>query len=295
MAHILFDMYDGKLNPVTGIPEETTDRIYSSIIGVEKLLFYYSLVFSVMDAYHELIEWNPIHKDVVCSNYLLRDIHKADRLTRSYLFEFRTVLDHMETAIKRDFGQHSEEWNIFSSNTSNAYDQVPEYAFTYHLRNCAQHCANVVHGFNGCTGSCISSNKKQLMQDFSGWKSVDTDFMARCPDNIDLSSVFGKANAALSNALTPLIQHFLNEGDTLKQLWFLRRWGESLVVNFKRDVHSYHMLTPVLPDGSEASIEDWKSGKVESFDGNLIAWDEIYALTNNLEDENGNAYRMRSQ
>ena len=117
--------------------------------------------------------------------------------------------------------------------------------------------------------------------------------MARCPDNIDLSSVFGKANAALSNALTPLIQHFLNEGDTLKQLWFLRRWGESLVVNFKRDVHSYHMLTPVLPDGSEASIEDWKSGKVESLNGNLIAWDEIYALTNNLEDENGNAYMAR--
>lgn len=289
MAHIIVDMYNGKLNPITGISDEVVDKLYFANLAVEKLIRYYSLGCSVSDAYYELVEWRPSR----CSSgggLLLRDVHKAERLTRSFLFEFRTTLDHMEAAIKHDFGVQSKEWSIFSRETNNAYDQVKEYAFTYHLRNCAQHCTNIVHGFYGVTGSCISSNKEKLLHDYDSWKAVDKQFLAGCDANIDLILVFEKAWKAFNEALTPLIQLFLDEGDTLEQLWCLRNMGDHLRASFKKDVSNFYLMTPVLPSGEEASMDDWRHGSANSLNANLFAWDEIYELTNNLVDKNGNIF-----
>lgn len=128
------------------------------------------------------------------------------------------------------------------------------------------------------------------MKDYDGWKTVDIDYMNSCDDDIDLTSLFMKAFKALSKALSPLIQHFLDEGDTVKSLWNIRNWGDRLQSNFGKDVHCFHILTPILPDGSKASMDEWKSGKVASFDAIAIAWDEIYSLTNGLQDKYGNTY-----
>lgn len=288
MAHIIVDMYDGKLNPITGISDEAVDKLYFANLAVENLIRYYSLGRSVSDAYNELLEWRPSR----CSlggALLLRDVHKAERLTRSFLFEFRTALDHMEAAIKHDFGDQSKEWGIFTEGTNNAYDQVMEYAFTYHLRNCAQHCTNIVHGFYGASGSCISSNKEKLLNDYDRWNAVDKQFMAGCDANIDLILVFEKAWKAFNTALVPLIQHFLDEGNTLEQLWYLRM-GDHLRTSFKKDVSNFYLMTPILPSGEEANLDDWKHGKADSLDAYLIAWDEIYELTNRLADKNGNVF-----
>jgi len=283
MAHIIFDTYDGKLNPIIGIPEKKIEELFNAINGINNVIFYYSLMFSVMDSFNELVHWKPIH-NFARGNLIIRDLHSAERLTRSYLFEFRTVLDHMERSIKHDFGDNSQEWNIFKTNTSAAYDYIPEYAFSYHLRNCAQHCVNIVHGFNGTTGSCISCNKHQLMKDFSSWKPVDIKYMnSYYTDDIDLTSLFTKTNEALINALAPLIQHFIDEGDTLKLLWHVRYWGDYLQREFNKDVNCFHIFTPILANGSEASLEEWKTGKADSLDGIPIAWEEIYSLTNCLQ------------
>ena len=47
----------------------------------------------------------------------LRNLHTAERLVRGFLFEFRTCLDHMETEIKRAYGEDSDLWEIFKTGT----------------------------------------------------------------------------------------------------------------------------------------------------------------------------------
>lgn len=111
-TYIPFDMHDGNLHPVTGIPEETIKMLYSALIGTEKILSYYSLMNPVTDSCYALIDWKRNYS-IWEGNLLIRDLHKADNMTRTFLFEFRTVLDHMETKIKRQFGEQSIEWQIF--------------------------------------------------------------------------------------------------------------------------------------------------------------------------------------
>ena len=60
---------------------------------------------------------------------------------RGFLFEFRACLDHVEKEIKHDFGIDTDAWKFFKElGTSKVYDTVPEYAFTYHLRNAGKKC-----------------------------------------------------------------------------------------------------------------------------------------------------------
>ena len=281
MSHLLVDMHDGKINPVVGFPQEEIERMFRASLKVDRVLKYYSLGVSVTDAYHELVDWKP-KSSIVNGNLLIRELHKAERLTRSYLFEFRTTLDYFETALKRDFGKDSNELKLFKEGVSDAYENTPEYAFTYQLRNCAQHCANIVHGFCGCSGSRISCNKNRLLQDFDGWKSANKAFIIGCPDDIDLIGVFIKTNNALNKALSPLIQHFLDENETYKWLWDLRCFGDALVKSFNKDVYAFHIMTPLLEDETEAMIEEWESGKVVSLNCTPVDWDSIYRLTDGL-------------
>ena len=148
-------------------------------------------------------------------------MHAAERLVRGFLFEFRTCLDHMETEIKRVYGEDSELWKIFKDGTSNAYDKHPEYAFTYHLRNCSQHCKNVVHGFNCATGIGISSNVQTLLTEYDRWKQEDKDYMSASGSEIDLLYTFSETFKAFNSALVPVIRYLLNSNSVGDKLLYL--------------------------------------------------------------------------
>ena len=122
------DMYEDKLTFIDNIDSETCLKVLEASDSINQVLDFYFLGKCVSDAWDELIEWN--NKSNTNGNYILRNLHTAERLVRGFLFEFRTCLDYMETEIKRAYGEDSDLWKIFKEGTSSAYDNHIEYAFT---------------------------------------------------------------------------------------------------------------------------------------------------------------------
>ena len=214
-------------------------------------------------------------------NHMMRNLHRAERLVTGFLYEFRACLDHMETDIKRNYGKESELWKIYKDGTSRAYDTCPEYAFTYHLRNCAQHCNKVVDGFNGTSGGGISSNVLRLQAEYKEWKQVDKDFMSKVGENIDLVNLFQTAFLAFNDALIPVVQYLLDNQIICDNLLYMRKWGDLLSERYKHDIHCFHIVNVVFKDGSSATKEDMEHGETV-VNGTVFEWEMIYGLTNSI-------------
>lgn len=270
------DLYDNKLNFIGNISKEKCKEVLDASDSVKEVLEFHILGKCVKDAWEELIEWSNGADS--SGNHLMRNLHTAERLVRGYLFELRTCLDHMETEIKRKHGENSVLWNLFKTGTADAYDKHPEYAFTYHLRNCSQHCKNVVHGFNCVTGIGISSNTQKLLAEYKKWNQVDKDFMNNSGSEIDLLKTFSEAFSAFNVALAPVVQHLLNTDDVGKKLRYLRNWGDSLQTAFQHDIHCFHVVNITYSDGTDATHEDMATGDVV-VNAYPIDWEMIYELS----------------
>lgn len=271
------DMHDNKMNFIENISDKACEEVLDASNSVNEVLELYNLGKCVSDAWNELIQWSK--KADHSGNHIMRNLHTAERLVRGFLFEFRTCLDHMETEIKRVYGKDSELWKIFEDGTSNAYDTYPEYAFTYHLRNCSQHCKNVVHGFNCTTEIGISSNVQTLLAEYDKWKRVDKDFMSNSGSEIDLLKTFSETFKAFNSALAPVINYLLNTNNVGKKLLYLRSWGDSLHTQFRHDVYCYHIINITFHDGSDATREDMATEDV-IVNAYTIDWSMIYELSN---------------
>lgn len=274
--YYLVDMYDNKLNFINNIGNETCKEALDAYNSVKEVLEFYTLGKCVSDAWNALMQWS--NEADRSGNSIMRNMHTAERLVRGFLFELRTCLDHMETEIKRAYGKDSALLKVFERGTSNAYDTHPEYGFTYHLRNCSQHCKNVVHGFNGATGIGISSSAEKLLAEYEKWKDTDKDYMTASGGEIDLLKTFSVAFTAFNDALAPVIQYLLNTDNAGNQLVYLRNLGDALHTGLHHDMNCYHVVSMQFRDGKEATKEDMgRDGIVISaypFD-----WETIYELT----------------
>jgi len=266
--------HDGNLNIIQGIEEKKCNLVLSAAESTHEVLEFYILGKCVADAWHQLKTWGLETK--LDTNHLFRDLHTAERLVRSFLFEFRTCLDHMETEIKQKYGKSSDLWRIFHENTSKAYDDCPEYGFTYHFRNCSQHCKNVVHGFCGATGTKISSNTKKLLEEYDSWKETDKEYMRNCGENIDLLQTFSKCFSAFNTALIPVVGYLLNNNGVGNDLMYLREWGDYLSNCYQLDVSSFHLAEF---EDSENQEDLNENVKINAFP---IDWEMVYELTDSI-------------
>lgn len=273
------DMHDGKMHFIPSISTQKCDEVMQSVKSVEEVLYFYGMGKCVSEALDQLLEWNNTANP--SCNYLMRNLHTAERLVRGFLFEFRTCLDYMDTHIREKYGTKTELWKIFERNKRKQYSKHPEYAFTSHLRNCAQHCTTVVHGFNGKSRMGISSNSKQLLKDYRKWKPIDTDFINKSGDNIDLVDTFSVAFQAFNAALKPVMEYLLNHKNVGKEITYLRQWGDYLCNGHGHDVHCYHIVEIKFKDGKDATKEDMESGDVV-VNAFPIDWDMIYDLSNSI-------------
>lgn len=277
--YYLVDMYNDKTNFIDGIDSDTCQKILNSSTIISETLEFYYLGKCVSDSFDTLIQWS--YSANPSSNYIMRNLHTAERLVRGFLFELRTCLDHMETKIKQDYGKTSEFLKVFEDSTHATYNAHPEYAFTYHLRNVSQHCQNIVHGFNSPTGIGISCNVQKLLNEYDKWKPVDKDYMINSGENVDLLKTFSVAFQAFNEALIPVIRYLLNTKNVGKELLYLRKWGDSLQKQFHHDVHCYYIFDLKFQNGNDATHEDLDTGDV-IINGTLIDWDMVYELSDSV-------------
>ncbi len=274
------DMYDGALHFIQGIDGDTCAQIHQAAQDTREVLHFYALGKDILDAILALDTWSRTAS--TDGNHLMRNLHTAEELVRGFLFAFRTCLDHMETEIKQKHGEHSPLWQLFQAGVHHAYDTCPEYAFTYHLRNCAQHCKNVVHGFSHGQGLGIVSNTRRLRAEYTKWNSVDKAFMASAGDTLNLLDIFSKAFSAFNDALRPVMQQLLDTNQAGSGVIYLRQWGDRLSSLYQHEVHCFHIVSLEFPDGREATREDMAGNDIR-VNAYPMDWDRIYALSDSIQ------------
>jgi len=222
---------------------------------------------------------------------LLRNQHAAERYCRGFLFELRTYLDHMQTMLTREYGKGSAILTDFQIGTHNAYDNSPEYAFSYRLRNCSQHCENVVHRAIetvGRKGIRAFSQPDLLLSSFSEWKSDEKAYILSHTDNMDLMDIFEKTFDALAYVHTPVIQHMLNQNGVAADVRFLRDFADWLQeANHvdQGDLWYWHFAHAVHADATEATPEEYNNHAADiRFDVQVLDWESMYSLTDSLKD-----------
>jgi len=95
------------------------------------------------------------------------------------LAAFKTMLEHLETSIKRDFGQKSNEFIFFKKVQAEEFDNNFSYSFCYKLRNYIQHCSIPKFEFSlqyirdESKSSQVTSkfhfNRDDLLKNYDGW------------------------------------------------------------------------------------------------------------------------------
>lgn len=278
-----------KYNELTGgqafeefrpLDQETAELVMNAYKNIGELVEYYVNFVYVQEALVDLEKW--CRSVNTAGEYLTRNQHTAEKLCRIFLYEFRAYADHIETAIKRKYGEDSELCRLFKNKSGYAYDNIPEYAFTCHLRNCSQHCINIVHSIqSGINGLRPASTPSKLLSDFN-WNAKDTVFINGHSSDIDLQEVFEKTYNAIGIYQQPVIQYLLDHNGVNSDIVYLRKWGDTLSSSTE-EVFNWHFMKMTKSDDSDAVMEDYKQGVPGlKFVAYAIDWKAVYEITDSL-------------
>lgn len=132
---------------------------------------------------------------------------EINRLILNLLSSIRTYLDHTETRLKREYGSDSDEFKLFKTETSTAYDNNFAYRFLYKLRNYSQHCglpagSLTARSFNENNQSkhilILSLLRNDLLQQFD-WGNPITKELKNQEEQFDILSLINSKYDLLEN------------------------------------------------------------------------------------------------
>lgn len=282
-AKVKYNILTGKqaFECIRQLDQETAELVRNTYKNIQELVEYYVNFVYVHEALFDLEKWCSSVN--AAGEYLTRNQHTAEKLCRSFLYEFRAYVDHLETAIKRKYGENSELCRLFKDKSGYAYDNIPEYAFTYHLRNCSQHCVNIVHSVqSGVKGVRPASMPSQLLADFN-WNKKDSAFINGHSGSIDLQEVFEKTYNAIGIYQQPVVQYLLDHKGVGSDIVYLRKWGDVLSSS-REEIFNWHFMKMTKSDGSDATMEDYKRGEPDlKFLAHAIDWKAVYEITDSLK------------
>ena len=145
---------------------------------------------------------------------------KLTLLANMYLLNFftamRTYLDHVETRIKRWYGDKSPEVAQFKSAVSKQYDTTDSYAFVYKLRNYSQHCGMPIGGIalsasvapdkeifgtlvdgSGSRALRVYFDRDNLLREFDSWGAKVKSYLSAQDKEIEVTVHINNAFASL--------------------------------------------------------------------------------------------------
>lgn len=278
---------DDRIEKTISLESPKGIEIADSVKNVAKILEAHRRVIYVHDALDDFDKWSREAKNG--GAMILRNLHTAERLCRGFLFEFKTYLDHMQTTLSHRYGKKSQALQQFLDGTHDAYDNSPEYAFTYQLRNCSQHCENVVHTAmdmkdrNGVTPMSVS---EKLLAEFGGWKANDKEFLKQT-EKVDLLAVFKKTYDALGYVHTPVIQYMLDHDGVAADVMYLRKWANCLEKNHhvsKDEIWYWHFAHMIHSDGREVTEEEYQQNHPDrEYQVMVLDWGTLYELSDALK------------
>jgi hypothetical protein len=139
-----------KINFKDSIDQSTLEKLKLNISKLEKFRLHselhsiFLINFIELSRYFEETIDELTKKQVVMLRNNTKDfrhiIRNANRLILNLLSSGRTLTDHQETYLKKEYGKESNEAIRYKTFTSKIFDSFFEYRFIYKLRNYAQHC-----------------------------------------------------------------------------------------------------------------------------------------------------------
>ena len=287
VVYCFVEIQNNRFERTTILKEDQSLVIEDAIKNTRKILETHASLAYVQDALKDFDVWSKMAK--TGGEMITRNLHTAERFCRGFLFEFKTYLDHMQTMLSHTYGKESQALTLFKNGTHDAYDNSPEYAFTYQLRNYAQHCENVVHsaGGNQCdVGVKPTSHSAKLLSEYKGWKDDEKQFISQ-RTAIDLLETFKKTYNALSYVHTPVIQYMLDHDNVSTDISYLRKWADWLTQTcdvHKEDIWYWHFAHILHNDGSEFTEKDYGNDDGNrKYEVRVIDWGSLYALSDSLK------------
>lgn len=262
------------------LDDETKDLVVGAYKNTQELIELHINFMYLHEALVELEKWCSTVK--TSGEYLTRNRHTAEKLCRNFLYEFRAFADHLEAGIKRKHGADSALCKLFKDKSGKAYDSVPEYGFTSHLRNCSQHCVDIVHSIQSNEkGLRPASSPERLLNDFD-WNQKDKNFIKSFTKNIDLQEIFEKTYNAIGIYHEPIMQYLLDHDGVNADIIYLKDWAKTLSSS-EEEIYSWHLMNIKQADDSDATLEDYKNGVPGlKFDAYPIEWKAVYEITSHL-------------
>lgn len=166
--------------------------------------------------YHDTIEAYLqafIYKDMEHLQYRPAQFN-INRIALNVLSSIRMYLDHVETSLKRRYGEASEEVKNFEKICSKVYDENFSYRLLYRLRNYAQHCGFPINDICFMTEKVservehrllIRISRDKLLEGFN-WKSLKPEIVAS-PDYFDFNEHLTSMMQSINEVHTFLIEH----------------------------------------------------------------------------------------
>lgn len=288
--HCFIQIKNNRFERTIALTAKQGAELAASVQNVKNVLEMHNRLLYVRDALAEFDAWS--HHASTCGEMLRRNIRAAERFCRGFLLEFKIYLDHTQTMLSHTYGRNSEILRAFLDGTHQAYDNSPEYGFTYQLRNFSQHCENVVHAlspkpsFEQIRPTSIS---QKLLAEFDDWKATNREYMAQ-NETLDLLDVFKKTYDALKYVHTPVIQHMLSYDGVSADVMYLRNWADLLTEDHKvpqQEIWYWHFAEIVHQDGSEFTEEDLRANDSDrEYCATLMDWSALLDLTDSMTPSN---------
>jgi hypothetical protein len=167
-----------------------------------------------------------------------RMLININRVLLNFLSAFRTLLDHMEYILKKEYGNESENFKKFKKICSEQYDKYFSYRFLYKLRNYAQHCgmpvgsltidsrANNIESKEVEDYLAVYFDRDTLLNKYDSWGPIKNEIM-ELPPIIKINPFVDEVMECISRINLTVIEH------DLKNVLTSTKYFENLLIPFK--------------------------------------------------------------
>jgi len=219
---VLVKVVGEKVDQLKEISQQELETLNNS----KATIFEFNREFQLIDYVNEnydsfLRELTVMVKDFNANKHVLTPfiydefIRFINRSILNILTSMRTMTDHLETKVKRTYGEQSTEWEELKKQLSLVFDTQFSYCFASKLRNYVQHCGMPPINFsfkNEMADSEIQSsinidfNRDKLLEDFTKWGTIVKPQLQQQPESFCVFNVLESLVHSLFQVFARFIQ-----------------------------------------------------------------------------------------
>ncbi|MEZ8952383.1 hypothetical protein AB6E50_05655 [Vibrio cyclitrophicus] len=232
-----------EISPIKDITKTDLDTLKNANSSIFEFNREYQLIDYVYENYNSfLLELSNMVQDFNSNGLALSPfiydefIRFINRNVLNILTSMKTMTEHLETRVKRTYGNESSQWSELKAQMSRAFDTEFSYSFASKLRNFVQHCGMPPIHFKFknelATGELrnivsLELNREKLLDGFTKWGTIVKPQLQQQPEFFCVFTLLD----SLVNILFDVFARFMKE-TKLSEVqasrdWILEYIGES--------------------------------------------------------------------